>query len=599
MSITTYVSVTRNGVQLSLLVGHPNQLIPLQLTLNTSTTVILDSYYVPTASSSSTFPTAANDPARFKGYISYGDPGADYSIGKDYFMFGSWPAGSANATERYLPAILRRDPNTETRALWGNSGGILGAGPGAAQSCPYFTATVPIVKEPQISILQSLIGSLAPSTADPFDPYSAFGLYFITQDAGWMDIGAFNECVFGGKMQFFEQGTPCQWGMRIQNLFMPVDGERTFSSIPVVPGVDSVTVGFDLSLDGFAAPYKVMQFIISKLTFGANKYAETAFDCLLLQRMRRVQIGNAGIELDGSLFVNQTIIGPGTITCSFKFKVDNTTGLQNTFTLGKPFFRKYYVGFHYPTNKIGIAKIVVPNGVANFTNCRKSWKPTSAEMSQLSGQPVGQPVGQPSGKPSDWPPGSGSGSAPSVEQESGSTSKTLAIALSVIGVLLLFALAAVFFFYRRRNRRAKLAQAKTKETGATPNYANAPVSVSSATAPTSAPVPVPVIAHGPLVLNPALPTLVVGPEEMVLVPMSVAQSMYLRGSSVPVASRQAPPVAPPPPIPNEKIHHEREMKEIRQASGVGFGFGDSEANVPIVAAASLAAGQTNGASSST
>ncbi|KAG0077021.1 hypothetical protein BGZ92_002132 [Podila epicladia] len=108
---------------------------------------------------------------------------------------------------------------------------------------------------------------------------------------------------------------------------------------------------------------------------------------------------------------------------------------------------------------------------------------------------------------------------------------------------------------------------------------------------------------------------------MVLVPMSVAQSMYSRGASVPVASRQAPPVShhPPlipnekirheremekirrtvpvadhsPPIPNEKIFHEREMEDIRQASGVELGPGDSELNVPTasVTAFSSAAGQ--------
>ncbi|KAG0353572.1 hypothetical protein BG005_007159 [Podila minutissima] len=608
MSISTPVSVTRNGVQLSLLVGHPNQLMPLQLTLNTSATVLLDSYYIPAASSSSSFPKAANDPTWFKGYISNGDPGADYNIGSDYFTFWSGPAGSANATECYLPALLRRDPNSETRALWGDLGGILGAGPGPALSCSYFTATDPIVKEPQIGVLQSLVVSLVPSTAGPFDPYPAFGLYFISPDAGWMDIGAFNECVFGSKMQFFDQGTPCQWGMRLKNLYMLVDGERTFSTVPVVSGVDSVTVGFDLSLDGFAAPYKVMQFVISTLTFGANKYAETGFDCQLLQRMRRVLIGNTGIELDGSLFVNQTITGPGTLTCSFKFKVDNTTNLQNTFTLGKPFFRKYYVGFHNPTNKIGIAKIVVPTGVANYTNCRKSWKPTSAEMGQSSGHPVG-----PSGKPSDWPPGSGSGSPPPAAVGSGPISKTLVIALSVVAVMLLITLVALVVLYMRYNRRAKLAQVKTEEPGATLNSAPAPVPT-RASVPTSAPVltsapisasvpvHVPVFAHGPPVLNPALPTLVVGPEEMVLVPMSVAQSMYSGGPSVPVAPRQAPPVSHhPPPIPNEQIRHEREMEEIRQASGVGLGSGDSELNVPTatVASSSSAAGPTNGASPST
>ncbi|KAG0067111.1 hypothetical protein BGZ93_009732, partial [Podila epicladia] len=325
----------------------------MQLSLNTSATVLLDSYYIPTASSSSSFPTAANDLSRFKGYISNGDPGADYSIGSDYVTFMSGPYGSAKVMERYLPSILRRDPNNKTRAQWGDMGGILGAGPGPALSCPYFIATDPIVSEPQIGVFQSLVVSLTPTTLDPFDQYAAFGLY-LNRDAGWMDIGAFNECVFGSKMQFFDQGTPCQWGMRLKNLYMLVHGERTFSSIPVVPGVDSVAVGFDLSLDGFAAPFKVMQSVISTLTFGANKYAETGFDCQLLSRMRNVLIGNTGIELDSSLFVNETITGPGTLTCSFKFKVDNTTSVQNTFTLGKPFFRKYYVGFHNPTKKIGI-----------------------------------------------------------------------------------------------------------------------------------------------------------------------------------------------------------------------------------------------------
>ncbi|KAG0325894.1 hypothetical protein BG000_001597, partial [Podila horticola] len=617
--------VTRNGVQLSLLVGHPNQFVPLQLTLNTSATVLLDSYYVPAASSSSSFSTAANDPTRFKGYISNGDPGADYSAGIDYFTFGSGPADSANATERSLPALLRRDPNSETRARWDSSGGILGAGPGPAQSCPYFTATVPVATEPQSSVLQSLAGSIAPSTiGTPFDPYSAFGLYFISLDAGWMDVGAFNECVFAGKMMFFDQGTPCQWGMRLKNLYMLVDGERTFSTVPVLPGVDSVVVGFDLSLDGFAAPYKVLQSVISTLTFGANKYAETTFDCQLLQRMRRVLIGNTGIELDGSQFVNQTITGPGALICSFKFWVDNTTSLQNSFTLGKPFFRKYYVGFHYPTNKIGIAKLGVPAGVANYTNCRKSWKPTIAEIGQSSGQPAGQP----SGKPSDWPPGSGS--PPPQGAESGPVSSRPVTVLSVVALVLLLALIALSVFYRRRNRKVKPAQVKAEETRATPTSApastpapifapvSAPVSVSvpvlapvptptpvltshAHSAPTSAPAPVPVpaFAHGPTVFNPALATLVVGPEEMVLVPMSVAQSMYSRGPSVPMAPRQVPPVAQhPPPIPNEKILPQQEMEEIRQASGVGLGLGDSNSRGNIPSADAAAAKSSSDAATS-
>lgn len=160
-----------------------------------------------------------------------------------------------------------------------------------------------------------------------------------------MDVGAFNECVLGSKMQFFDQSKPCQWSMRLDNLYVLTYGERSYAAVPVVTGVDSVAIGFDLSLDGFAGPYKVMQPLIALLTFGANKYAETVFDCLLMQRMHTVMLSaSTGIGLDYSLFVNQTITGPGSLTCSFKFKVENGTSIQNTFTLGKPFFRKYYVG---------------------------------------------------------------------------------------------------------------------------------------------------------------------------------------------------------------------------------------------------------------
>ncbi|KAF8978246.1 hypothetical protein BGZ52_006231 [Haplosporangium bisporale] len=80
----------------------------------------------------------------------------------------------------------------------------------------------------------------------------------------------------------------------------------------------------------------------------------------------------------------------------------------------------------------------------------------------------------------------------------------------------------------------------------------------------------------------ALSTIIVGSEEMVLVPMNVTRSMFPR-ESVPLASRQAPPLVPLPlptlTIPNDKTHHEREMQEIRQASGVELGPGGHESRV--------------------
>ncbi|KAF9006273.1 hypothetical protein BGZ52_008570 [Haplosporangium bisporale] len=316
--------------------------MPLQLTLNTSATILLDSYYIPASSSSSTFRKAVDDPTWFKGYTSNSDLGADYSTGTDYFKLNA-VRGTANASQLVLPALLRRD-TSEIRAQWDNSGGILGAGPGPA----LFSA-----KEPQSSVFQELIGSLTSPTGTPLEPYSAFGLYFTSADGGWMDVGAFDECVLGSKMQFFDQSRPCQWSMRLDNLYVLTYGERSYAAVPVVAGVDSVAIGFDLSLDRFAGPYKVMQPLIALLTFGANKYAETVF------RMHNVMLSaSTGIDLDYSLFVNQTITGPGSLTCSFKFKVDNDTSVQNTFTLGKPFFRKYYVGFHYPTSKVGIGKFM-------------------------------------------------------------------------------------------------------------------------------------------------------------------------------------------------------------------------------------------------
>ncbi|KFH68631.1 hypothetical protein MVEG_05441 [Podila verticillata NRRL 6337] len=143
MSITALIFVTtRNGVQMSLVVGLPNQYMPLQLTLNTSATILLDSYYIPASSSSSTFRKAVDDPTWFKGYTSNSDLGADYSTGTDYFKLNA-VRDTANASQLVLPALLRRD-TSEIRAQWDNSGGILGAGPGPALSCPYFTATVPI-----------------------------------------------------------------------------------------------------------------------------------------------------------------------------------------------------------------------------------------------------------------------------------------------------------------------------------------------------------------------------------------------------------------------------------------------------------------------
>lgn len=133
---------------MSLVAGLPNQYIPLQLTLNTSTTILLDSYYIPASSSSSTFPKTADGPTWFKGYTSNSDPGADYSSGADNFKLNA-VRGTANASQLVLPALLRHDPTSEIRAQWDNSGGILGAGPGSgpALSCPYFTATVPIGKK--------------------------------------------------------------------------------------------------------------------------------------------------------------------------------------------------------------------------------------------------------------------------------------------------------------------------------------------------------------------------------------------------------------------------------------------------------------------
>ncbi|KFH68630.1 hypothetical protein MVEG_05440 [Podila verticillata NRRL 6337] len=342
-------------------------------------------------------------------------------------------------------------------------------------------------------------------------------------------------------MQFFDQSRPCQWSMRLDNLYVLTYGERSYAAVPVVAGVDSVAIGFDLSLDRFAGPYKVMQPLIALLTFGANKYAETVF------RMHNVMLSaSTGIDLDYSLFVNQTITGPGSLTCSFKFKVDNDTSVQNTFTLGKPFFRKYYVGFHYPTSKVGIASPITPT-VAPVGSRRA---PTLANL-------LGSPL-----------------AGLQVDLTTGSLAQTVAS----------FQRTSLFQHIvqrrRRRNNRAKLAKVHTEDAGNTTLHSE-PVPVPQ---PASAPAPAPVPVSGPrLVPTPmALSTIIVGSEEMVLVPMNVTRSMFPR-ESVPLASRQAPPLVPLPlptlTIPNDKTHHEREMQEIRQASGVELGPGGHESRV--------------------
>lgn len=168
----------------------------------------------------------------------------------------------------------------------------------------------------------------------------------------------------------------------------------------------------------------------------------------------------------------------------------------------------------------------------------------------------------------------------------------MVIALSVVAAVLLLSGIALFVFcQRRRNSRAKLAKVQTENAGNTTPHSE----------PVPAPTPVPV--SGPrLIPRPmALPTMIVGSEEMVLVPMSVARSMFAR-ESVPLASRQAPPPPPLPfpipMIPSDKTHHKREMQEIRQASGVGLGPGDHEGRVRELSVLQAAAAAASSSSSS-
>lgn len=239
-----------------------------------------------------------------------------------------------------------------------------------------------------------------------------------------------------------------------------------------------------------------------------------------------------------------------------------------------------------------VAKLIPTSSVANYTNCRTSWQPTSAD--------IGQSVWKPSRQPDSWQPGPDTHILPA--DKPAPAFNTLVISLNVVAVVLLLTGIALFAFcQRRRNNRSKLARVQTEDAGdTTPHFETVPV-LQLAPAPVPAPAPTSVPVSGPrLVLPRALPTIVVGSEEMVLVPMSVARSMYAR-EPVPLAPRQAPPPPPPPTpmIPNDKTRHEREMQEIRQASGVGLGPGGHkgrvrELNALQAAVASSTTGQAGG-----